>query len=52
LHNRNEYEIISVNQRKKSKMKTREQIIDELELDESEIAILDNFSKYKDYITA
>ena len=33
-------------QKKKLKMKTREQIISELELDESEIEILDNFDKY------
>ena len=32
--------------KKKLKLKTREQIIDELELEESEIQILDNFDKY------
>jgi hypothetical protein len=32
--------------RKKQKMKTRRQIIDELELDDTEIEILDNFDKY------
>jgi len=38
--------------RKLSKKKTREQIIDELDLDESEIKILDNISDYTEYLSA
>jgi len=43
--------LVNLIYRKKQKHKTREQIIDELELDEHEIEILDHFNEYLEYIS-
>jgi predicted transposase YdaD len=40
-------ELVTLIQKKKLKEKTRGQIIDELELEEDEINILDNFGEYE-----
>jgi hypothetical protein len=44
--------LISLIDKKLLKHKTREQIIDELEIDASEIDILDNLEKYKELLTS
>ena len=43
-------QIVRLIDRKKNKMKTREQIIDELELEPEQFKILDNFESYRHLI--